>query len=159
MVEFADSRLHILWAGTTNINLSEMDEIEISWGYKMRQPSPYDVHAGLIKNLTRGGEYFHPPLGLELDPPLRGYIENIRTFVTRTAFYLIEKGSTGKPEQRGRVWEYLGMPERAFWKNFISKKGICSKSGCGRTNVYSKALCRYHQGAYTRWVRKMGEEW
>ncbi len=157
---FADSRLHILWEGTTDLQLSDLDEIEISWGFKIRQPSTYDVRASLIRNLTRGGEYLHQrTMFVELDPPLRGYVEDIRTSENRTEFYLIEKGSTGEPEQRGRVWEYLGMTERAFWLDVISKDGICSKPGCGRTNSYSKALCRYHLAAYTRWVRKIGEEW
>jgi len=155
----AESRLHTLWYGTTNLQISEFDEIEISMGFQNRQPSNHDFTAGMLRNLTRGGEFYSGVIGLELDIPLRGYVEDIRISERHTEFYLIEKGSIGEPKQHGRVWEYLGMTKKAFWLDVINKNGICSKPGCGRTNSSGRVFCRYHLGAYHRWLKKMGVEY
>ena len=150
----ADSRLHVLWDGTLNLNLSEHDEIEILLGYPMRQPSNHDVRASGIINLTRGGNFFSGSMPLKLEPPLCGYVEDIRKSKNHTEFYLIEKGSTGESKTHGRVWEYLGITKETFWS--AGKWEICFKDGCDRALSPNRGLCRYHLGAYHRWLKKRG---
>lgn len=158
ILDKADSRLHILWKGTSKLQISEYDEIEISMGFQIRQPSNHDINACLLENLTRGGEFFNGnSRPFELDPPLRGYVEEIRGNKHHTEFYLIEKGSTGEPKQRGRMWEYLGMTKKAFWLSY--EIGICIKPGCDRNPSSGRVLCKYHLGAYHRWLKKMGVEY
>ena len=152
--EKADPRLRIYWHGT-NLQISEFDEIEISWGFQMRQPSSFDITASIIRNLTRGVEFSSNYIIVKMDSPLYGYVEDIRIINDHIEFYLFEKESIGDYKQSGRMWEYLGITQKAFWWTYINNPEICIKHECDRLATFGYGLCRYHLGAYRRWQKKL----